>query len=167
MDESGKTWDLLSGWILAVYAKALLSYWPLATLWAVAHQAPLSVGFSRQEYWSGLPCPLQGIFPTQGLKPHFLCLLHWHVGSLPLAPPGKPMILAEGSHLDRTKGGDPGCTGTQLQNTYLEMWAPETNIFWRQDFETSWHHLKNSKTWETQGLLKATGDGEVSLNSAG
>ena len=32
----------------------------------VAHQAPLSVGFSRQEYWSGLPCLLQGIFPTQG-----------------------------------------------------------------------------------------------------
>ena len=37
-----------------------------ATLWTVAHQAPLSVGFSRQEYWSELPCPLQGIFPTQG-----------------------------------------------------------------------------------------------------
>ena len=32
----------------------------------VAHQAPLSVGFSKQEYWSGLPCLLQGIFLTQG-----------------------------------------------------------------------------------------------------
>ena len=33
---------------------------------------------------------LQGIFPTQGLNPRFLCLLHWQVGSLPLALPGKP-----------------------------------------------------------------------------
>ena len=33
---------------------------------------------------------LQGIFPTQGLNPYLLCLLHWQAGSLPLAPPGKP-----------------------------------------------------------------------------
>ena len=37
-----------------------------ATPWTVAYQAPLSMGFSRQEYWSGLPFPIQGIFPTQG-----------------------------------------------------------------------------------------------------
>ena len=37
----------------------------------------------------GCHAPLQGIFLTQGLNPH-LCLLHWQVGSLPLAPPGKP-----------------------------------------------------------------------------
>ena len=35
---------------------------------------------------------LQGIFPTQGLNPCFLCLLHWQVDSLPLAPPGNPLI---------------------------------------------------------------------------
>ena len=35
-----------------------------ATPWTVACQAPLSMGFSKQEYWSGLPCPPQGIFPT-------------------------------------------------------------------------------------------------------
>ena len=40
----------------------------------VAHRAPLSMGFSRQEYWSGLPCLLQGIFPTQGSN---LGLLHY------------------------------------------------------------------------------------------
>ena len=38
------------------------------TLWTVARQAPLSMGFSREEYWSGLPSLLQGIFPTQGLN---------------------------------------------------------------------------------------------------
>ena len=38
------------------------------TLWAVAHQAPLSMGFSRQEYWSGLPFPPTGDFPDPGIK---------------------------------------------------------------------------------------------------
>ena len=37
-----------------------------ATLWTVAHQAPLSMGFSRQESWSGLPRPPPGDLPTQG-----------------------------------------------------------------------------------------------------
>ena len=40
-----------------------------ATLWRVACQAPLSMGFSRQEYWSGLPCPLPGDPPHPGIKP--------------------------------------------------------------------------------------------------
>ena len=46
--------------------------------------------FSREEYWSGLHALLQGIFPTQGLNPCLLHLLHWQVGSLPLTPLGKP-----------------------------------------------------------------------------
>ena len=43
-----------------------------ATLWTVAHQAPLSMWFSRQEYWSGLPFPFQRLFLTQGLNPGLL-----------------------------------------------------------------------------------------------
>ena len=42
---------------------------PFVTLWTVAHQAPLSLGFSRQEYWSGLPCLPPGDLPTPGIKP--------------------------------------------------------------------------------------------------
>ena len=48
----------------------------------VAHQGLLSMGFSRQEHWSGLHTLFQGIFPTQGLNPH---LLHWQAVSLPLS----------------------------------------------------------------------------------
>ena len=59
-----------------------------ATPWTVARQAPLPMAFSRQEYWSGWPCPPPGIFQTQGSNPCLLCLLHWQAGSLPLAPPG-------------------------------------------------------------------------------
>ena len=39
------------------------------TPWTVAHQAPVSMGFSRQEYWSGLPCPSPGDLPDPGIKP--------------------------------------------------------------------------------------------------
>ena len=39
------------------------------TLWTSAHQAPLSMGFSRQEYWSRLPCPSPGDLPDPGIKP--------------------------------------------------------------------------------------------------
>ena len=46
----------------------------------------MSMGFSRQGYRSGLPCPHQGIFPTQGWNLHLLCLLHWQASSLPLVP---------------------------------------------------------------------------------
>ena len=40
-----------------------------ATIWTVARQAPLLVGFSRQEYWSGLPCPPPGDRPDPGIEP--------------------------------------------------------------------------------------------------
>ena len=48
----------------------LLSHvWLFATPWTVAQQAPLSMGFSRQEYWSGLPCPPPGDLPVPGIEP--------------------------------------------------------------------------------------------------
>ena len=43
-----------------------------ATPWTVARQAPLSIGFSRQEYWSGLPCPPPGDLPNPGIEPKSL-----------------------------------------------------------------------------------------------
>ena len=50
----------------------------------VAHQAPLIMGLSRQEYWSELPFPPPGIFLIEGLNLCLLHLLHWQVDSLPL-----------------------------------------------------------------------------------
>ena len=60
----------------------------LVTPWTIACQAPLSVGFPRQEYWSGLPFSFSRRFLTQRLNPR---LLHWQVASLPL-PLGKPIL---------------------------------------------------------------------------
>ena len=51
------------------------------------------MGFSRQEYWSGLHALFQGIFPTQGSNLSLFHLLNWQVGSSPLAPPGKPWLI--------------------------------------------------------------------------
>ena len=49
-------------------AKSLHSCLSLVTPWAIACQAPLSMGFSRQEYWSGLPCPTAGDLPHPGIE---------------------------------------------------------------------------------------------------
>ena len=68
-----------------------MSHQSCLSLCKVARQAPLSMQFSRQEYWSRLPCP--SIFLTQGLNPRLLCLLHWQAISLQVVPPGKPIYL--------------------------------------------------------------------------
>ena len=68
--------------------------WLFVTPWTVAHQAPLPIGYSRQEYWSGFPCPPPRDLPNPGVKPVSLSLLHWWVGSLPLVPPGNPILVA-------------------------------------------------------------------------
>ena len=64
----------------------------LVTPQTVARQAPLSMGFSRQEYRSGLPCPPPGDLPDPGIEPRSLTSPAWQVGSLPLVPPGKPRV---------------------------------------------------------------------------
>ena len=48
------------------------------TPWTVAHQAPLSMGFSRQENWSGLPFPFPGDLPDPGIEPRFSCIAARH-----------------------------------------------------------------------------------------
>ena len=57
------------------------------TLWTVAHQAPLSTGFSRQENWSGLPCPPPEDLPDPGIKPMASVSPALQAHSLPTEPP--------------------------------------------------------------------------------
>ena len=59
---------------LKVKVKSLSRVHLCATPWTVAHQAPPSMGFSRQEYWSGLPFPSPGDLPDPGIKPRFPAL---------------------------------------------------------------------------------------------
>ena len=69
------------------WAKSLSRVRLFATPWTAAYQAPPSMGFFRQEYWSGLPFPSPGDLPNPGIKPRSPTL---RTNALPSEPPGKP-----------------------------------------------------------------------------
>ena len=71
---------------MKVKVKSLSRVHLFATPWTVAHQAPLSMGFSRQEYWSGLPFPSPGGLPDPGIEPGSPAL---QADVLTSEPPGK------------------------------------------------------------------------------
>ena len=62
----------------------------LSTPWTVACQAPLPVGFSGQEYWSGVPCPPPGDLPDPGIEPVSLMTPTLAGGLFTISAPGKP-----------------------------------------------------------------------------
>ena len=66
--------------------------WLFVIPWIVAHQAPLLMGFSRPEYWSGCHTLLQGIFPTQESNSLLPASTSSQADSLPTEPPGKPNL---------------------------------------------------------------------------
>ena len=75
---------------IKVNVKSLSRVQHSATPWTVAHQAPLSMGFSRQEYWSGSPFPPPGDLLNPGIKPGSPTL---QADALSSEPPGKPIPL--------------------------------------------------------------------------
>ena len=68
----------------------VLSHVQLVAVSRTAHQASLSVEFSRQEYWSGLPFPTSGKLPDPGIEPASLAPSALAGGFFTTAPPGKP-----------------------------------------------------------------------------
>ena len=70
--------------------KSLSRFQLFATLWTVAYQAPLSMGFSRQQYWSGLPFPSPEDLPDPGIKPRSPAM---QADALSSEPPGKSYIM--------------------------------------------------------------------------
>ena len=75
-------------WMLSCFSRVQL----FMTLWTVAHQAPLSMGFSRQECSSGLSCPSPGDFPDPEVKPGSVMFPALADGFFTLAPPRKPLL---------------------------------------------------------------------------
>ena len=73
--------------MVKVKVKSLSGVRLFATLWTIVHQAPQSMEFSRQEYWSGLPFPSPGDLPDPGIKPTSPAL---QADALTSEPPGKP-----------------------------------------------------------------------------
>ena len=76
---------------LALHPQSLHSY--LCTLWTAARQAPPSMGFSRQEYWSGLPFPSPGDLPNPGIEPASSVSPALQANSLTTERPGKPSVV--------------------------------------------------------------------------
>ena len=91
LQNDNKNIHVLSSYRGVLYMRAcVLSHFSLVqlfeTLWTVTHQAPLSLGFSRQEYWSGSPIPSAGDLPGPGVNPGSSAL---QVDSLPAELPNK------------------------------------------------------------------------------
>ena len=85
---------LKKGWNRPCCAYSLGRVRLLATPWTVASQPPLSMGFSRREYWSGLPCPPPGDLPNPGIEPRSPIQ---QADSLPAEPSGKPKNIGVSS----------------------------------------------------------------------
>ena len=75
---------------MVVCVKLLSRVQLFATPWTVGHQAPLSMGFSKQEYWSGLSHPPPRDLPDPGIEPATPASPALQVDSLPAELPGKP-----------------------------------------------------------------------------
>ena len=84
---AGRFFTTTATWEALLKVKSLSCVQLFATLWTVAHQAPPSVGFSRQEYWSGLPFPSPRDLPDLGIEPRSPEL---QADALTSEPPGKP-----------------------------------------------------------------------------
>ena len=84
-----------------------------AAPWTVAHQAPLSIGCSRQEYWSGLPFPPPGALPHPGIKPTFLSSPAWAGGFFTMIATWEAWMLVGGQ-----------CKSL----LWMEKWVPRQSI---------------------------------------
>ena len=93
-----------------------------ATLWTVAHQVPLSKGFPRQEYWSGLPFPPPGGLPDSGIKPMSLIAPVLAGRFFTTEPLGKLIYFTTIKKLFITK------TGPSLVVQWLRICAPNAGL---------------------------------------
>ena len=114
----------------------------LATPWPVAHQAPLSMGFSRQEYWSGLPCPPLGDLPHPGIEPASLMspALAGRFGHLQGSP------LHNRSHYWNTVSQAKLSDYKSVRNDHLRLSAPKqkmTSDFYLNKDNPKWLNFKN------------------------
>ena len=137
-------------------------------------------GFSRQECWSGLPCPPPGDLPNAGINPCLLCLLHWQVGSLQLVLPGKPQVMAGRANKVMIIGWEV-CKQKLMATSdhclfLLNFWKSSTVIFFysymsfRQKSDllwpepwSSWHRWRESLFWPSSEPVCSSHSVEVAL----
>ena len=96
--------------------QSLSPVWFFVTPWTVARQAPLSMGFSRQEYWSGLTFPSPGDLPNPGIEPESPAS---QADSLPLNHQGSPSFCPWGRRNERAQVGPALSQSLGLRRIYL------------------------------------------------
>ena len=90
--------------------------------------SPVHGGFSRQEYWSGLPCLPPGDLPDPGIKPEFLMSPAWQMGSLPLVPPQSVQSLSRVWLF-----GTPWTAARQASLSITTPRVTQTHVYWVSD----------------------------------
>ena len=99
----------------------------------------MPVELSMQEYWDGLPCPPPGIFPSQGLNPCLLCLLHWQVDSFHRGSRGKESACNAGATVNTgliLGREDPLEKGMETHSSILAWRIPWTDGLYFMTEET-------------------------------
>ena len=136
----GKSLSWLCMCVLSHFNHVRLSVTP----WTVAHQVPLSMGFCRQEYWSGLPCPSPGDLPDPGMEPTSLM-------SLALAGEfftTKAVSSGRGKVWKIPKGTEGGVSGARKEEGTADGKEPQDTWFpflsrrcggWTQQYQVSSH----------------------------
>ena len=117
------------------------------TPWTVVHQAPLSMGFPRQEYWSGFPCPPSGDLPNPGIEPASPEFPALAGGFFTTEPPGKPSSRHE------------GILSGMCKNLY-ESWSP---CFTQMSDRVNLQQEKLTDDLQTDFSLVIKGTGGTSL----
>ena len=121
------------------------------TLWTVAHQAPLSKGFSRQEYWSRLPCPPPGALSNPGIEPASPVAPALLADSLSLSHQGSPGVGYQTGNQDQPCLGHLRLTFARLElpsfpeSLNLELWP------------LGWWHPSHFPMWTRKGKCQLWG----------
>ena len=138
-----------------LHARLLNSFsyvWFFVSLWIIASQAPLSMGFSRQEYWSGFPCPPPGDLPDPGVKPRSLMSPALADSGFPGGSTGKESVCSAGDlglipGLERSPGEGKGYP---IQYSGLEH---------SMDYSTGLQRVRHD--WETFTFFTASATWEA------
>ena len=134
----------------SVYAQSHSPVRLFATLWTIACQAPLSMGFPTREYWSGLPFLPPGDLPDSGIKFASLCLLHWQANYFPLSHLGSPTICQPAIMMTRLTDA---CKATRFEVTihfriFHQSWAMSEPYEPKEVYHITFRHISMVYEWD-------------------
>ena len=125
-----------------------------ATPWTVAYKASLSMEFSRQEYWSGLPFPSPGDLPNPGIEPGSPAL---RADALPSEPPGKPTgTLRNIASPENPQNEAKGKRATAIATTPHHL-AQESRVVLIRP-ELQFPQYRYHRAWKQQTLCASQGE---------